>query len=257
LVPFRHDRVVEPVSTTSARRAALTRLIDHAALFPPALLSMPEALAEDRRVRAEPTGWLVNRFVVPASRLADLPGADLPLSVVLDRRVGLDDSRIEAVEVPGDPDGLEVSRAEVYVELPTEADVAAWIPDLAARGLRAKLRCGGASVPTVARVAAFVRACRDHRVAFKATAGLHHPVRRDGGHGFLNLLAAAALGDEEAILEDADATSFSLDDEALRWRDRAVSAAAIARVRRDLFVSFGSCSVQEPVDDLTALGILP
>ena len=132
---------------------ALTRLIDHAALFPPAPLSMPEALAEDRRVRAEPTGWLVNRFVVPAHASPSSRGADLPLSVVLDRRVGPDDSRIEAVEVPGDPDGPVVSTAEVYVELPADADVAR-IPELAARGLRAKLRCGGASVPSIALAAA-------------------------------------------------------------------------------------------------------
>jgi hypothetical protein len=248
---------VEPESTTSARRAALAGLIDHAALFPPALMSMPDAIAEDRRARSEPTGWLLNRFVVPASRLADVPDADLRLSVVMDRPTRLGDPRIEAVEVPGDPDRLEVSALEVYVEMPADAEVADWIPALAVRGLRAKLRCGGASVPTNARVAAFVRACRDHGVAFKATAGLHHPIRRDGEHGFLNLLAAAVLGDEDAILADADARSFTIDDGALRWRDRAANASEITRVRRGLFVGFGSCSVREPVDDLTALGILP
>src|SRR5438309_1470818 len=34
-----------------ARRALLERLFDHAALFPPASLAVPEALAEDRRAR--------------------------------------------------------------------------------------------------------------------------------------------------------------------------------------------------------------
>ena len=218
---------------------------------------MQDAVAEDRRARAEPTGWLVNRFVVPASRLAELPDADLRLSVVVDGPTRLDDPRIESVEVRADLDRVGGSTLEVYVELPADAELEDWIPELAARGLRAKLRCGGTSVPTAARVAAFVRACRRHEVAFKATAGLHHPIRTDGEHGFLNLLAAAAFGDEEAILGDAQTTSFSLDDGALRWRDRQASASEVARVRRELFVGFGSCSVREPVDDLTALGVLP
>jgi hypothetical protein len=71
--------MMRPVETTSARRAALSGLIDHAALFPPASMSMADALAEDARVRAEPTGWIVNRFVVPASRLGELDDRPLPL----------------------------------------------------------------------------------------------------------------------------------------------------------------------------------
>jgi hypothetical protein len=41
----------------------------------------------------------------------------------------------------------------------------------------------------------------------------------------------------------------------LRWRDRTASAAEVERAR-GLFVAFGSCSFDEPVDDLRALGLL-
>ena len=81
----------------------LERLIDHAALFPPASMSLPEALEEDRRARESPYGWLVDRFVVPAGKLADLPAERPALSVVLS---SLDDvalldgaADVEAVEL--------------------------------------------------------------------------------------------------------------------------------------------------------------
>src|SRR6478672_1809761 len=60
-----------------------------------------------------------------------------------------------------------------------------------------KLRCGGARVPPVEEVAAFVRRCRSEGRRFKATAGLHHALPTNGEHGFLNLLAACVFGDEE------------------------------------------------------------
>lgn len=238
-----------------ARRAALERLIDHAALFPPASMSTTDALAEDARVRNGPEGWLVGRFVVPASRLAELGEAALPLSVVLDGELA-DDSRIEAVELrhPGALTGLSGLAREVYVELPA-ADVDE-LPCLAALGLHAKVRCGGEVVPSVAALAAFVRACRDHRVVFKATAGLHHPVRTNREHGFLNLLAAAVFGDEEEALADEDAGAFALTRDGFAWRGRAAAPGTVSAVRAELFAGFGSCSVAEPVAELHALGFL-
>ena len=93
---------------------------------------------------------------------------------------------------------------------------------------------------------------------FKATAGLHHAVRANGEHGFLNLLAAVVFdGEEEAALADADPTAFALDAGSFTWRDRSASAGELARVRRELFHSIGSCSFFEPVDELEALGMLP
>jgi hypothetical protein len=251
--------VAAPETTTDARRALLSQLIDHAPLFPPASLPLEEALAEDRRVRAGDDGWLVNRFVVPASKLPQLAAEPLRLSVVLDA-AGLPahDPRIEAVEAPPgvDPEVLVDAAPEVYVELPPGDDVFR-IDQLATLGMRAKVRCGGQSVPRPAALAELVWLCRRRGVPFKATAGLHHAVRTDDEHGFLNLLAAAVFGDEQDALEDEDRKAFSLTSDEFAWRDRTAGAEEIARVRRELFVGFGSCSAQEPIDELTALGFLP
>lgn len=243
---------VPAVTLDDARRAALGGLVDHAALFPPASMAMADALAEDARVRAAPEAWLVRRFVVPASRLTELGDADLPLSVVLDAPYDGGDPRVEAVEArPGtDLDAVAGLAPEVYVELPADLE------RLSELGLRAKVRCGGVAVPSVAELAGVIRTCRELGMLFKATAGLHHAVRLRGEHGFLNLLAAAVFGNEEAVLADDDPASFELDGEAFSWRGRRATAAEVAAVRERLFVGFGSCSVAEPVDELRALAIL-
>jgi hypothetical protein len=234
----------------------LEGIVDHAALFPPASLSVPDALAEEARVRASDHGWLVGRFVARASQLHELGDVPLRLTVVLDDAEALrEDARVEAAEVPpAVAADVDVAVDEVYVERPVTG--LEWLDEVAALGRRAKVRCGGASVPSVAELAAFVRRCRDLGVPFKATAGLHHPVAGAGRHGFLNLLAAAAFGDEERALADDDAAAFTLGDGRFAWRGHEADAAEIARVRRDVFVSFGSCSATEPVEDLEALGLL-
>ncbi len=201
-----------------ARRALLEGLIDHAALFPPASMAMPDALAEDRRARESEHAWLLGRFVVPASRLSQLGAEDRALSVVADAPVV--DERIEAFETSaiGDYDG------EVYVE-------GAPLDEIAAAGRRAKVRCGGERIPSVEELAAFVRGCRERGLVFKATAGLHHAYPTDAGeHGFLNLLAAAVFGDEEHALRAAPG-SFELDARSFRWDGREAGADELARVR--------------------------
>ena len=238
-----------------ARRALLERLIDHAPLFPPAALPMAEALEEDRRFRAGPDGWLVRRFVCPASKLAEVDGLEAPLSVVLDEVRPLDDPRVEAVEAgPGiDVDSLRSLADEAYAEVSPDGS----LDRLASRGVRAKVRCGGDRVPTVEELAGFVRRCRELSVPFKATAGLRHAVRTPGEHGFLNLLAGAQFGDEEQALADSDPGAFALEGEGFSWRGRLAGADEIARMRAELFIGFGSCSAQEPADELRALGFLP
>ena len=214
--------------------ALFARLIDHAPLFPPAQLPLPEALEEHRQARASRHGWIVRRFVAPASVLSSLDGD-----------VELDDPRIESLEVP--PNGaVPAARGEVYLEGAQ--------PPLSDAQARVKVRCGPVA-PPVGELAKVVRSCREHGVPFKATAGLHHAVRQDGQHGFVNLLAAAVFGDEEAALAESDANAFRVDGDAFHWRDRSASAAEVQR-GRELFVAFGSCSFSEPVDDLIALGLL-
>lgn len=232
--------------------ALFARLIDHAPLFPPAKLPLPDALDEHKRAREGPHGWVVRRFVCPASTLAALNGERLALSVVCDVDFDPSDPRIESIEVP--PDGtLWLTRAETYVEVDIGV-VPTFAQQLAASGSRVKVRCGPAA-PSVESLAGAIRACGQHGVPFKATAGLHHAVRQDGQHGFLNLVAAAIFGDEEAALGEEDADAFRLDGDAFRWRDRAASLGEVDR-GRESFVAFGSCSFSEPVDDLRALGFL-
>jgi hypothetical protein len=136
-----------------------------------------------------------------------------------------------------------------------------------------KIRCGGLEAPafpSTTQVAFALAACRDAGVPVKATAGLHHPIRRfDTGlqvwmHGFLNLFVAGILGQchalepsqLEAILEDEEASSFRFDEHRISWRDLTASTDAITWNRQNTVLSFGSCSFDEPREDLRALGLL-
>ena len=232
-----------------ARRAALSALIDHAPTFPPASLPMPEALDEDRRARADEHAWMLARLVWPSSRLDELAGEDRALSVLLDGPYP-GDVRAEAVETRWDT-GLDGLAGEAYVELPLDDDLDARVATLAERGLRAKVRCGGAEIPSAAELGRFLETCRAKRVPFKATAGLHHPLAGSGWHGFLNVLAACAFADAAALEEDVELSAAGL-----RWRGHEAGADELERVRREQLVAVGSCSFFEPVADLQELGIL-
>jgi hypothetical protein len=213
-----------------ARRALLTRFFDHAPMFPPARLPPADALAEDRRARESEHAWLLGRLVWPAAQLSELPQ---------------DEGRALAVVEAGS----ERQDEAVYLE-----DVA--LDEVAARGLRAKIRCGGERVPSAEELADFIRGCRSRGLVFKATAGLHHAYpTEDGEHGFLNLLAAAVFGNEEEALRERP-PAFALDAESFRWRDREALPAQLADVRASLFHSIGTCSFFEPVEELAEVGVL-
>jgi hypothetical protein len=240
-----------------ARTALLGGLIDHAPLFPPASLDLPAALEEDRRARESSAAFALGRFVCPASRLDGLPETPRALSVVLDG-VLLPRAGVEAVESPfrdsvGDLAGLA---GEVYVEVPVDDRLERRLDELAAHGLRAKIRCGGASVPTVHELARFLRGCRERRLPFKATAGLHHTVRAGGEHGLLNLLAAVVFETEADALSEEEPEAFALTAEGFRWRERVASAADVSRARAERLRSVGSCSFFEPIGELEAMGAL-
>jgi len=213
-----------------ARRALLTRFFDHAPMFPPASLPPGEALDEDRRARESEQAWMLGRLVWPAGGIAELPQDE-------HRALALVES------------GTERHDDAVYLEgVPLD--------EVAARGLRAKIRCGGERVPTAEELADFIRGCRSRGLVFKATAGLHHAYPTDAGeHGFLNLLAAAVFGDEEEALRERP-PAFALDETSFRWRDREAAPARLADVRGSLFHSIGTCSFFEPVEELEGLGIV-
>ncbi|MEY9968405.1 hypothetical protein ABIA33_006489 [Streptacidiphilus sp. MAP12-16] len=130
---------------------------------------------------------------------------------------------------------------------------------------RAKLRTGGlepAAFPSVAELAGFLVGCATRQLGFKCTAGLHHAVRHTDPatgfthHGFLNILVATHVAAEGA---DPEAVAEVLSE---RSGEALASVAAQltlrqARRARDLFTAYGTCSIAEPIDDLTALGLLP
>jgi hypothetical protein len=270
----------------TAARILLDRLIDDAGVFPPARKPMDRAVADHRAAREGEHAWMFGRFLCPVSRLEEWraagPDADWLLGVVLDGDdwradlatvEGFDGpGRIDAVELrlPAEPvqDVLDFvpDGADVFVEVPAAEPRAltAALEDLAAtRRAGAKIRCGGLSAdafPTDDAVARFVTECRRLRLAFKATAGLHHPFRtRDDElgvlqHGFVNLLAATAApeADTERIVAEEDPKAFELVEDAIGWRGNFGDAAEA----RASFTAFGSCSFDEPVEDLVSHGVL-
>ena len=252
---------------TGARHALLAGLIDHAALFPPASLPMDAAIEVDRAARATPYAWMLHRFLVPASRLVELPeGFDPPLGVIVDvdelpplsPQVEVVEARLERAHAT---EGVD---ARVFLEVWPGDE--AKLDAVAERGAGAKVRCGGATpelFPSPAELARFVCGCHDRGLAFKATAGLHHPLREGIVHGFLNLLAAAVLAhagaderDLAEVLAEEDAAAFAVDDEVFAFHGHEFGAEQIAATREGLFTGYGSCSFSEPVEDLRALRIL-
>ena len=135
-----------------------------------------------------------------------------------------------------------------------------------------KLRTGGVTAdafPSSAEIARALVKPATHQLPIKFTAGLHHPVRqfrdevKTKMHGFLNVLGAAVLAAEHQwdadqaamMLEDEDAGSFLFTDDFFAWRDWKIDTERL-QYRRRFVRSFGSCSFDEPREDLRALGFL-
>jgi hypothetical protein len=285
-------------------RSALSALIDYAGLFPPAQLAIVEASSEYQAARRGPYAWMLGRFIIPAPLLLtsshELEG---PCSVIADgERETLDaiaalaanQIGVEALEIPLPADDSPADIVDaigelraaivdtglgdrpVFVELPRSDRWSKLLPDameaLGRDNLGAKLRCGGVTAeafPSVREVANFIAAAVAARVPFKATAGLHHPVRQlDAAsgfmmHGFLNLLAASALAPRvnfdtlARIVAEEDADAFGFDDASFVWRKERIGVPELSQTRRETFVAYGSCSFTEPVSELLSLGLLP
>jgi hypothetical protein len=135
-----------------------------------------------------------------------------------------------------------------------------------------KLRTGGVTAdafPTSQQIARALVTPATHQVPIKFTAGLHHPIRqyRDEVqtkmHGFLNVLGAAVLAAEQKwdvhqatnMLEDENVDSFYFDDEFFAWREWKIDLKPLKK-RRNFVTTFGSCSFDEPREDLRTLNFL-
>jgi len=136
-----------------------------------------------------------------------------------------------------------------------------------------KLRCGGAEqsmYPSPQQVAHVILTCKRHEIALKATAGLHHPIRHFDEseqvrmHGFLNVFGAGIICqyhdlniDQIAeIIGDENSEDFVFSGSEFKWNDYSVTIAQIKKARNQRMISFGSCSFDEPREDLRNLGYL-
>jgi hypothetical protein len=275
--------------------ARFRRLVDDAAIFPPGLLPLPEAVAAHAEHLASDHRDLVGPFVVGSARLdevarlasATLFADGLRVSVVVpspselaasvDAVIGsatlvlaglevkLDGSRPAADQV-AEIAATQRRGAPTYVEAPRPghpewSDV---LDAVATSALRLKFRTGGtdaAAFPTDLEVAAWVRGAVGRSVPFKCTAGLHQAVRHTSAatgfehHGYLNILLAAARAANGAGPDEVAAV--------VAQRDAGALAAEVARCpepvmasARAAFTSYGSCSILEPLQDLADLHLL-
>jgi hypothetical protein len=293
------------VTVLPSTRVLLEHAVDYAGTFPPAGLPLGEAVGNYAHERGGAQAWLLGRLVVSAGNLDELASA-LPgesahqheLSVILSgdalpqlARVRAFNqhctgrARVVSVEFPPAPAAdmahlaSRVDRPlEAFFESPIDDDLETRLDAMANAGVHAKVRTGGivpAAIPTPSSLARFLQACAARRLAFKATAGLHHAVRscysltdeRESAtavmHGFLNVSVAAALAHKGAsideiaeALSEISGASFDFHQDGLVYNNVVSSLEDLALTRRHFFRSFGSCSFREPVEELTRLHLV-
>jgi hypothetical protein len=291
----------------------LRGLIDYAGLFPPSAHAMSGTVARYADYRRGPDSAALGRLVVPAARLmeweqaaAALPAAsrgdsrwhltalvaapavrELAGVTTFNEREGAGhdlQARVDSIEVKvasTDDIGTVAAQTppgvEVFYEWAPGVELTAFLAEVGRVRGGAKIRTGGLVPGAVAgpdAVARFVAGCVAASLPFKATAGLHHPVRavhpltyeldapRAVVNGFLNVFVGAALAhagrleaaDLMPVLEETTPSAFAFSDSSLAWRDRSVTVEQVTNARR-LARSFGSCSFEEPIDDLKTLAL--
>lgn len=312
--PKVRDQAGDQPDANNAAAELLRDLIDYAGLFPPASLAMAPAVANYEAYLRSEWSWILGRFIVPISRLAEfqeklagLPASESELapwrlSVLLSNDPVADVALIRYFNAQmiygagGRPAVIESVEAKVanaqeiswlseiiptkltaYFEIPLSSS-AECIAATAVCGRRAKIRTGGETAdrfPTSESVIEFIRLCAAASVPFKATAGLHHPLRSvhrftyqpDSAsgimHGFVNLFLASAFSragmtSELAVqlLEERSAEAFHFDCDGVSWMHYRLNRDEIAAARNGFAVSFGSCSFTEPIDDLQSMHLL-
>ncbi len=291
---------------SQALHALLAELVDYAGLFPPAGLAMGDGVRSYAAYRKGEDAWALGRFVTPVARfvkfeaafaglppqtgiwrLAALLGQDIAVDLAAIAEFNLRMAGKVVVDVVEAKVGREreikllasllPSEMNAYCEVePSRRD--ALLKAVKLCGLRAKLRTGGVTpdaIPEAEEVADFLLACARHGIAFKATAGLHHPVRcvrsltyeadapRATMHGFLNVFLAAQMAREGreyeeivTLLLENDVAAFSVSGSTVQWRKRRFTEEQLQSLRKEFAISFGSCSFEEPLADLHEAGLL-
>lgn len=296
-------------------RFLLENLIDYAGLFPPAELTMAEAVKNYAAYRQSEHAWMLGKFIVPAARLEEfeqaaaelwprdseadfwklsaLGGANLNDDLAQINRFSRRRTAGEtAAVVMIDTIEFKVSTvAEIetamqtmpptltcFIEIPINDNPTELIKTIGEHGAFAKVRTGGVTVdafPSSQNLACFIATCAEEDVGFKATAGLHHPLRSvnrltyqpdsDSAmmHGFLNVFLAAAFAQNglnaeqlAGMLEETSLEAFRFEEGCVYWRDEMLVVGHIRNARHLFSIAFGSCSFTEPVEDLQRLQLL-
>ncbi|MGB7068516.1 MAG: hypothetical protein WBD22_03415 [Pyrinomonadaceae bacterium] len=290
-------------------RTLMNGAIDYAGLFPPSQLPMPDAVQNFAKYSLSDHNWMLGRFVVGLGKLPEflaifdefetpdcdtwrisvVASADISETIerisrtneVYSGRLACDSVEIKSVSLKADIKRAAASLPDhvtAFFEVAVDEYLDELIAAIAASGQRAKIRTGGVTAdafPTAAEIVRFVQACTSANVPFKATAGLHHPLRclkpltyapeapRGMMHGFLNMFLMTGFcrnGHETRLLEElmgeTAADHFKFAENHVIWRDRALDVMEIKSLRADGIMSFGSCSFDEPIDDLRSLGLL-
>lgn len=292
-------------------RALLEGAIDYAGLFPPSQYTMERAVNNYALNRSGAYGWMMGRFVLPVARLDEFLEAsaqymtgpnrtpwrlsvlssedayDSIKTVMAFNRANSGKVIIDSFEVKANTTSKIENTVDAmpdfltaYFEIPpASANFPDLVASLAINRQCAKIRTGGVTAdafPKSKEVIRFIRTCMAANVPFKATAGLHHPIRcfkpltyEDNApsgtmHGFLNVFLMTGFAREsfkpdvlEEVLEDEFAEAFRFDEDSITWREEtALKIWQIERLRRFGIQSFGSCSFEEPVEDLRELGLL-
>ncbi len=301
---------IEASQPVESVRLLLSGVIDYAGLFPPSQVSMQEAVLNFATYRHSNYGWMLGRFILPVSRLEEflacstdfvnrdgsnvwrlsvLAGEDINATarqvadfnrenegVVVIDALEVKANTLSKIEntVAGMPEGVEA-----YFEISTGEPFVDLVTALALAGQYAKIRTGGVTnddFPSSRDIIRFVRTCMAANVPFKATAGLHHPIKcfkpltyapdapEGSMHGFLNTLLMTAFAREsfrpsllEELMEEEFEEVFSFSEGGVAWRSEYFLTASHLRLLRTRGMhSFGSCSFDEPIEDLRAMGLL-
>jgi hypothetical protein len=263
-------------STTSCA-LLFRRLFDDAAIFPPGNAPMPVAVADHRLHEKAWYATTVGPFVCSERRWPELlaaltTDADTPIDLALVVAGGLPSVADAVSSALAEPRvvlrAVEVAAGEAaaavrvldglpqqvlgYVELAPGVD----LDPLAGTRHRAKFRTGGDSAPDTTGLAQAIVAAVSQRVPFKLTGGLHHAVAADADqHGFLNVLVAVSQALAGASTDAVAGLLGGTDSARLVEHVHGMSAEQLTRVRAQ-FVSFGTCSISEPLNDLRTLGLV-
>lgn len=233
--------------------------------------------------------------LLPGVALEDGEPRQWPLSVILSGDLELervlslndrDEIAVTALEFPPLPP-VEIERVlpllpakvDSFFEVPLNKDLEAYLSALRHTRASAKIRTGGTTTdafPSITQLCQCIFSLASSQVPFKATAGLHHPLPASHRltsepnspftvmHGFLNVAVLAALvywqkvtpEDALEVLKESSIDGFQFKADGISWRDCQLEISQIEEARQNFFRSFGSCSFQEPVDDLNNLNLL-